>query len=132
MDSSSENGLVSLPSSRSVEETVERITKILLNRGATLFALIDHSGEAEKAGIAMPPTRLLVFGNPRAGTPVMLAAPTSALDLPLKILVWQDKQGQVRLTWNDAAYLQRRHEIPSQLLPALAAAAAIAHEAAEF
>lgn len=132
MDQPSENGCVRHPSNYSVDETVERIENILQIRGATLFAVVDHSGEAEKAGMEMRPTKLLIFGNPRAGTPVMLAAPTSAIDLPLKILVWQDEQGQVWLTWNDPAYLLHRHGIPTQLLPALGAAAAIAKEAGDL
>jgi uncharacterized protein (DUF302 family) len=82
------NGIVDKQSNHSVEQTVERLKGILHAKGVTLFALIDHSGEAEKAGFAMRPTKLLIFGSPKAGTPLMLAAPSSAIDLPLKILVW--------------------------------------------
>jgi uncharacterized protein (DUF302 family) len=88
-------GLIDIPSSHSVDETVTKLEGILQAKGITLFALVDHSGEAAKAGMKMRPTKLLIFGNPRAGTPVMLAAPSSAIDLPLKILVWEDDQGKV-------------------------------------
>ena len=89
------NGIVDVPSNHSVDETVERVKNILQSKGVTLFAVIDHSGEAEKVGIKMPPTKLLIFGNPKGGTPLMLAAPSVAIDLPLKILVWQDGQGKI-------------------------------------
>src|SRR6516165_9285361 len=102
-------GLVDRRSLFSVDETVERLRQLLQTKGVTLFALIDHSDEAERAGMKMPPTKLLIFGSPRAGTPVMLAAPTSAIDLPLKILVWQDAAGATWVTNNSAAYLQARH-----------------------
>ncbi len=85
------NGIVDIPSNHSVDETVEKLRGILAAKGVTLFALVDHSGEAEKAGMKMPPTKLLIFGSPKAGTPVMLAAPSIAIDLPLKILVWEDE-----------------------------------------
>jgi uncharacterized protein (DUF302 family) len=88
-------GIVDRPSPHSVDETVERIEAILREKGITLFALVDHSGEAAKVGMKMPPTKLLIFGKPQAGTPLMLAAPRIAIDLPLKILVWQDPEGQV-------------------------------------
>src|SRR5580704_5820647 len=91
--SMADNGIFDKPSAHSVDETVERLKSILLAKGVTLFALVDHSGEAEKAGMKMPPTKLLIFGNPKAGTPLMLAAPSTAIDLPLKILVWEDAQG---------------------------------------
>ena len=88
-------GIIDTPSSHSVNETVEKLKTILQSRGITLFALIDHSGEAEKVGMKMRATKLLIFGSPKAGTPVMLAAPSSAIDLPLKILIWEDGQGKV-------------------------------------
>jgi uncharacterized protein (DUF302 family) len=119
-------GLVDRRSLFSVDETVERLRQLLQTKGVTLFALIDHSDEAERAGMKMPPTKLLIFGSPRAGTPVMLAAPTSAIDLPLKILVWQDAAGATWVTNNSAAYLQARHAIPPELLQALAAVDALA------
>jgi uncharacterized protein (DUF302 family) len=120
-----DSGIVTRPSPFSVQETVDRLQKILATKGVRLFALVDHSGEAEKVGLAMPPTKLLIFGNPAAGTPVMLAAPTAALDLPLKILVWQDPTGTVQLSWNSPAWLQQRHGIPEALGKVLAAPEAL-------
>src|SRR6266700_902035 len=105
-------GIVSRTSNHSVEQTVERLKDILQSKGVTLFAIIDHSGEAEKVKLKMRPTKLLIVGNPKAGTPVMLAAPSSAIDLPLKILIWQDAQGRVWVTYNSPAYLQERHNLP--------------------
>jgi uncharacterized protein (DUF302 family) len=113
-------GIVDRPSNHSVEDTVDRLQNILKSKGITLFALIDHSGEAQNAGLKMPPTRLLIFGSPKAGTPVMLAAPSAAIDLPLKVLVWEDAQGKVWMSFNDPAYLQQRHDIPPQLLQNIA------------
>jgi uncharacterized protein (DUF302 family) len=114
-----------------VDETVGKLKAILQAKGVTLFALVDHSGEAEKAGMKMPPTKLLIFGSPKAGTPVMLAAPSSAIDLPLKILVWEDAGQKVWLSYNSPAYLQQRHGIPPALLPNIAVVEALAHAAAE-
>jgi uncharacterized protein (DUF302 family) len=125
------SGLVEIPSNLSVAETVEKLKGILQARGVTLFGLIDHSGEAEKAGLKMRPTKLLIFGNPKAGTPVMLAAPSSAIDLPLKILIWEDAQGKVWITHNSTAYLQERHNVPSDLLPNIAVIETLAKKAAE-
>jgi uncharacterized protein (DUF302 family) len=105
---SRDNGIVDIPSNHSVDQTVEKIKGILQQKGVTLFALVDHSGEAKKAGMEMRPTKLLIFGSPKAGTPVMLAAPGIAIDLPLKILVWEDGQGKVWLSYNSSAYLQNR------------------------
>lgn len=124
-----ENGIVNQPSHYSVDETVERLKGILQAKGVTLFALIDHSGEAEKVGMKMRPTKLLIFGNPKAGTPLMLATPTVAIDLPLKILVWEDRQGSVWLSTNSPAYLQQRHGIPPELLENIAVAEALAAKA---
>jgi uncharacterized protein (DUF302 family) len=125
------NGIVSVPSNHSVDETVERVKNILQAKGITLFALIDHSGEAEKVGMKMPPTKLLIFGSPKAGTPLMLAAPSIAIDLPLKILVSQDAQGKVWLSYNSPEYLQKRHALPDNLLPNIAVVGALAEKAAE-
>ena len=97
-------GIIDIASNHSVDETVEKLKGILQAKGVTLFAVVDHGGEAEKVGMKMRPTKLLIFGNPKADTPVMLAAPSSAIDLPLKILVWEDAQGQVWVTYNSAAY----------------------------
>src|SRR5437660_7142504 len=125
------NGIVAQPSNHSVEQTVDRLKNILQSKGVTLFALIDHSGEAEKVGMKMLPTKLLIFGDPKAGTPLMLAAPSSAIDLPLKILVWEDVQGKVWITYNSLSYLQERHNIPPDLLPNIAVIETLAALAAE-
>src|SRR6201987_2363408 len=111
-----DSGLVDLPSKHSVDETVEKLKGILQSKGITLFGLVDHSGEAAKAGLKMPPTKLLIFGNPKAGTPLMLAAPTAALDLPLKILVWEDKDRRVRISYNSPQFLKERHGLPESLM----------------
>ena len=124
-------GLVDLPSKHSVDETVEKLKGILQSKGVTLFAMIDHSGEAAKAGLKMRPTKLLIFGNPKSGTPVMLAAPSSAIDLPLKILIWEDAQGKVWVAYNSPAYLQERHDFPPELVQNLAVVEALAKAAAD-
>jgi uncharacterized protein (DUF302 family) len=125
------NGIVNIPSNHSVDETVEKLRGILAARGVTLFALVDHSGEAEKAGLKMPPTKLLIFGSPKAGTPVMLATPSIAIDLPLKILVWQDDAGKVWVSYNSPEYLRERHGVPPELVPTLAVVETLAAKAAE-
>jgi uncharacterized protein (DUF302 family) len=124
-------GIVDTPSNHSVEQTVEKLKSILQAKGVTLFALVDHSGEAEKVGMKMPPTKLLIFGSPKAGTPLMLAAPSIAIDLPLKILVWEDAQGHVWVSYNSPAYLQERHGLPPELLQNIAVVEALAAKAAE-
>jgi uncharacterized protein (DUF302 family) len=125
------SGLINIPSNHSVDETVEKLNAILQLKGITLFALIDHNGEAIKAGTKMRPTKLVIFGNPKAGTPVMLAAPSSAIDLPLKILIWEDTQGKAWVTYNSPAYLQERHNIPVELLLSVSVIEALAKSAAE-
>ena len=110
------DGLISKASKNSVAETTQLFAALLKSKGITLFATIDHSGEAEKVGMKMPPTKLLIFGNPKGGTPVMLASPTIAIDLPLKVLVWEDEQGKVWVSFNDSAYLQKRHHVPDALV----------------
>ena len=125
-----DNGVINKPSSHSVDEIVEKLKGILEAKAITLFALVDHSGEAEKAGLKMRPTKLLIFGNPRGGTPVMLAAPSSAIDLPLKILVWEDNQGKVWVSYNSPVYLAGRHRIPAELVKNIAVAEALAEQAA--
>ena len=120
---------MSLASEHTVEETVARITAVLGAKGVTLFATIDHSGEAAKVGMHMPPTKLLIFGSPAAGTPLMLSAPSTALDLPLKLLVAEDAAGKAWVSWNDPAYLQERHGFAADLLGNIAAAGAIAKAA---
>ena len=126
-----EEGIVKIPSHHSVDETVDKLKTILNSKGVTLFALVDHSGEAEKVGLKMPPTKLLIFGNPKAGTPVMLAAPSAAIDLPLKILVAEDAQGKVWISYNSAEYLKERHGLPDNLLPNIAVVQALAAVAGE-
>jgi len=125
------SGLIDIPSNHSVDKTVERLRAILRDKGITIFAVIDHSGEAAKVGMKMPATKLLIFGNPKAGTPVMLAAPSSAFDLPLKILVREDAEGKVWLTYNSSEFLQERHKIPSDLLPNIQVIEMLARSAAE-
>src|SRR5215468_4655007 len=129
--SSQGNGIIDKPTGHSVDETVEKLKGMLRDKGITLFALIDHSGEAEKAGIKMRPTKLLIFGSPKAGTPLMLAAPSSAIDLPLKILIWEDAQGKVWVSYNRSDYLQKRHGFPKELEANIAAVEALAEKAAE-
>jgi len=124
-------GLIDVPSNHSVDETVKKLKGILQAKGITLFALVDHSGEAAKGGMKMRPTKLFIFGNPKGGTPLMLAAPSSAIDLPLKILVWEDVQGKVWITYNSLSYLQERHNIPPDLLPNIAVIETLAALAAE-
>jgi uncharacterized protein (DUF302 family) len=111
-----QNGIATVPSKHSVDLTVQRFEEILRDKGIKLFAVLDHSGEAEKAGLRMRPTKLLIFGNPAAGTPIMTAAPSSAIDLPLKVLVWEDSEKRVWLSFNQQAYLADRHSIPTELL----------------
>jgi uncharacterized protein (DUF302 family) len=124
-------GVIDKPSNHSVEQTVDKLKNILQSKGVTLFALIDHSGEAEKVGMKMPSTKLLIFGNPKAGTPLMLAAPSSAIDLPLKILIWEDARGKVWVTYNSPVYLQERHSLPPELLQNIAVVETLATKAAE-
>jgi uncharacterized protein (DUF302 family) len=122
-------GIITKPSKYSVPETLHRLETVLTAKGIKIFALIDHSGEAEKAGLKMPPTQLLVFGNPKGGTPVMLAAPTAAIDLPLKALAWQDANGQVWLSYNDPAYIQRRFGLSAEIMQPLAGIGALIEQA---
>jgi uncharacterized protein (DUF302 family) len=126
-----EEGIVKIQSRRSVDETVDKLKTILKSKGVTLFALIDHSGEAEKAGMKMPPTKLLIFGNPKGGTPLMLASPSAALDLPLKILVAEDSQGQVWISYNSGEYLKERHGFPESLMSNIAVVQTLAAAAGE-
>lgn len=125
------NGFVSRPSNHSVDETVAKLKAILEAKGITLFALVDHSGEAEKVGMKMPPTKLLIFGNPKGGTPLMLASPSVAIDLPLKLLVSQDNSGKVWISYNSSEYLQQRHSLPQDLVQNIALVGELAEKAAE-
>src|ERR1700726_912425 len=124
-------GIIDKPSNHSVDPTAERLKNILQSKGITLFALIDHSGEAEKVGVNMPPTKLLIFGNPKAGTPLMLAAPSSAIDLPLKILIWEDGQGKVWLSYNSPEYLKQRHGLAQDLMQNITIIEMLASKAGE-
>jgi uncharacterized protein (DUF302 family) len=126
-----EEGIVKIPSHHSVDETVDKFKTILKSKGVTLFALVDHSGEAEKVGLKMPPTKLLIFGNPKGGTPLMLAAPSAALDLPLKILIAEDSDGKVWISYNSAEYLKERHGFPENLVPNIGVVQALASAAGE-
>ena len=118
-----DSGLVTKPSRHNVTDTVAKIEAVLKAKGLILFAKIDHSGEAEKAGLKMRPTQLLIFGNPKAGTLVMNASPTAAIDLPLKALVAEDENGKVSVTFNNPAYLQARHGIKDDLVKNISGAA---------
>ena len=123
-------GIVELPSRHSVDDTVRRLEDLLRSRSIKVFVVVDHSGEAESAGLAMPPTKLVIFGNPKAGTPLMLAAPSTAIDLPLKILVRQDAGGQVWVAYNAPEYLRARHGFPEHLIANITAVEALARAAA--
>ena len=125
------NGMISRPSRHSVEQTVKRLEDLLRAKRITLFTLIDHSGEAAKAGLIMRPTKLLIFGTPQAGTPMMLAAPSVAIDLPLKILVWEDGEGRPWVSYNSADYLGERHGVPQELRRVMAGVEALAIQASE-
>jgi uncharacterized protein (DUF302 family) len=130
MTSNSDNGIVTIPSHQSVDQTVQKLEGILQAKGVKLFALIDHSGEAEKAGMQMRPTKLLIFGNPKAGTPLMIASPSIAIDLPLKVLVWEDAGGKAWISYNSPSYLQARHGLPTELVQTIAVVEALATKAA--
>lgn len=124
-------GMIHLRSRYSVQETLARLESILQSHGLTIFCRVDHSGAAEKVGLKMPPTQVLIFGSPKAGTPLMIASPTLAIDLPLKALVWEDAGGTVRITYNSPEYLQQRHNIPSDLVKNIAGAGALLQQAAD-
>ena len=123
--------IIDKASNHSVAEAVDKLKNTLLSKGLTLFARVDHSGEAERAGMRMPPTNLLILGSPKTGTPVMLAGPSAAIDLPLKILVWEDGQGKVWVSYNSPTYLQERHGFAHELLQNIAAVETLAAAAAE-
>ena len=125
------NGLVSIASKYSVEETMQRLESLLKELGVAIFARVDHSGEAERVGLQLHPTKLLIFGSPKAGTPLMLAAPSVAIDLPLKILVSEDDGGKVWVSYNSPDYLKQRHNVPTELLQNIAVVEALAMKAAE-
>lgn len=122
MASAPDNGMQHLSSPYSVSDTLRRIESLLQEKGLTIFCRVDHSGEAEKVGLKMHPTQLILFGSPKAGTPVMVASPTIAIDLPLKALVWEDAGGKVWVTHNSPEYLQQRHNVPFELVKNISAA----------
>jgi uncharacterized protein (DUF302 family) len=123
--------MVHIPTRNSVEDVLRKLQTILTTKGVPLFALIDHSGEAAKVGMEMRPTKLLIFGNPKGGTPLMLAAPTIAIDLPLKILIWEDDQGKTWVTYNTPEYLAERHQLPANLAQNISFLANLAATVAE-
>lgn len=126
-----ENGLIQIASRYSVEDTVRRLEASFSGKGLQVFALIDHSGEAEKVGLKMRPTKVLIFGSPKGGTPLMVAAPSLAIDLPLRALVAEDAEGKVSVTYNDPEYLKARHGVPEDLIKNLAGASTVIGKAVE-
>jgi len=116
-----DHGIVRIPSQHGVVETLDRLERLLKERGLTVFARIDFSGDAARAGLTMRTEQMLIFGNPRAGTPLMQAAPTSGIDLPLKALVWEDASGKTWLAYNAPEYVVRRHGLAPSLGANLAA-----------
>jgi uncharacterized protein (DUF302 family) len=124
-------GLVRVPSRYSVDESVQRLENAFNQKGLKVFAMIDHSGEAEKAGLKMRPTKVVIFGSPKAGTPLMIAAPSLAIDLPLKALVAEDNDGKVWVSYNSPEYLQQRHGVPADLMKNLAGAGVVIEKAVE-
>ena len=131
MPSTTATGIVNVSANNSVDKSVEKLKAILDAKSVALFALVDHSGEAEKVGMAMRPTKLLIFGSPKAGTPLMLAAPSIAIDLPLKILVWEDEKGKTWISYNSPDYLRNRHNLSPELLQNIAVIETLATKAAE-
>jgi uncharacterized protein (DUF302 family) len=129
-DANAENGMVNVTSSYSVSETIDRLESLVKSKQLTVFARIDFSGDAANVGLSLPPTQMLIFGNPKAGTPLMLAAPSVAIDLPLKTLAWQDDGGRVWLSYNAPEYLKRRHGLPEALLPNISGIKALVEQAA--
>ena len=127
---SMDRGIAALPAQQSVDHTVDKLVNILKAKAVKLFALVDHSGEASKVGLQMRPTKLLIFGNPAGGTPLMIASPSIAIDLPLKLLVWEDENKKVWISYNSPAYLQARHDLPAELLPILTAVEMLAKQGA--
>ena len=127
----SANGISDIRSNHSVDETFAILTGILAAKGVTVFAVVDHSGEAAQVGMSMRPAKLVIFGSPRAGTPLMQAAPSIAIDLPLKILIWEDESGQAWVSYNTPEYLRDRHHLPPELLANIAVIETLAAKAAE-
>jgi uncharacterized protein (DUF302 family) len=126
-----QNGLIQVASRYSVEDTLQKLQAAFIGKGMQIFAVIDHSGEAEKVGLKMRPTKVLIFGSPKGGTPLMMAAPSLAIDLPLKALVAEDEEGIVSVTYNSPEYLQERHGVPADLIKNLAGAGALIEKTVE-
>jgi uncharacterized protein (DUF302 family) len=126
-----EKGLIQVPSRYSVEETLQRLQAAFAAIGLQVFALIDHGGEAAKVGLKMRPTKVIFFGSPKGGTPLMVAAPSLAIDLPMKALVAEDENGKVWLTYNSPEYLKQRHNVPEDLIKNLAGAGPLMKKAVE-
>jgi uncharacterized protein (DUF302 family) len=126
-----ENGMVHLRSPYPVSETLQRLESILQTHGIAVFCRVNHSGEAAKVGLKMRPTEVLIFGNPKGGTPLMIASPTLAIDLPLKALAWEDPEGNTWLSYNSAEYLQRRHDVSPELMKNLAGAETLLQQAVQ-
>lgn len=124
------DGLKILPTQHTVAEVLSRVQSLARARGLTVFAQIDFSGDAERSGLSMLPSGLVILGNPKAGTPLMVAAPTVAIDLPLKILTWHDAEGRSWVAYNEPEYLQARHGFPAALEKNIAALGALAQAAA--
>jgi uncharacterized protein (DUF302 family) len=125
------NGLTQVASPYSVDETLQRLESVLVARGLQIFALIDHSGEAQKVGMQMRPTKLLIFGSPKAGTPLMLASPSIAIDFPLKALISEDEKGKTWITYNSPQFLQQRHSVPEDLIKNIAGVGTLVAKAVE-
>ena len=125
------NGIVQVQSEHSFGDTFERLKSTVLSRGLTIFATLNFSADAERAGLKMNPTQLLIFGNPKVGTPLMNAAPTLALDFPLKVLVFEDVKGKVWVSYNSPLYLKERHNVPDELLKNISGISDIAESAAK-
>ena len=126
-----ENGLVQVASKYSVEETLRRLEAAFASKGLQVFAVVDHSGEADKVGLEMRPTKVVIFGSPKAGTPLMVASPSLAIDLPLKALVAEDAGGKASVTYNSPEYLRERHSVPEELMKNLAGAGVVIAKAVE-
>ena len=122
------NGIISQPSPYSVTETIDRLEAVLQAKSITIFARIDQQAEAEKVGLRLLPTQLLLFGNPKAGTPLMVAEPTIALDLPLKLLAWEAADSKVWLSYNDPNYLRQRFSLPDELVKNIAVIAPLVEQ----
>ena len=123
-------GLRILPTQHSVAEVLNRVQTLARVRGMTIFAQIDFSGDAERSGLVLRPTGLVILGNPKGGTPLMVAAPTVAIDLPLKVLAWEDAQGKTWVAYNEPEYMRARHGFPPEFMKNIAALGALAAAAA--